>query len=115
MNRLFIPIFLAGCVDGSATMTQPPPGISNPLTTAPYQQDTWVTDSSPAIDLVLVLDDDPGAPVDAIAQDLSCLMDVILGLDFHLGAISTDLSEQGKLRESGGIRWLDSAAPSAPV
>lgn len=108
MSRLFIPFLLCGCVEMPITATQPPPGISNPLTTAPYHQDSWVTDSAPEIDLLLVLDDDP--PAD-LGHDLPHLLEAVLGLDFHLGVISTDLSELGQLREASGARWIDDSTP----
>lgn len=77
-----------------------------------------VFDANAVMDVLLVVDNSCGmwGPQQGLAANASGLFDplVALGLDFHVGVVSTDMDDanhSGKLRQFTGIRWVDPLAP----
>lgn len=106
-----------GCGTPSTPGHAPEPGTHNPLDRPPeHQVDQFHPFVARGTDVLLLVDNSSSMVEEQfVIRDLAQpFIDGLLasGLDYHVGVVSTDVEDQGhagKLRQSGGVRWIDPA------
>ncbi|MCB9688990.1 MAG: hypothetical protein H6735_28365 [Alphaproteobacteria bacterium] len=113
---------LLGCQEYDLAAPEGPVAVSNPVELGSrVQHDTILQTAVPLADVLWVIDDSCSMEdeqqylTEAFPYFMQFFVDS--GLDYHVGVVSTDMSDRihaGKLRTIGGARWVDETA-SDPI
>lgn len=117
---LVLPVIASGCIEYEPISSLPPQGVPNPAALEVLTQtDKLVQVQVPEVDILWTVDNSCSMFEEqaGIAENGPVFMDFFLGsgLDYHIGVVSTDMddnSHSGKLRQAGGVRWVDEATPN---
>lgn len=122
MKRSFlIPLIVSGCASETGLSKDfPPAAIPNPRALEVVTQtDKLVQVQVPEVDVLWLVDNSCSMYEEqvGISQTNPVFMDFFLGsgLDYHIGVVSTDMfdsSHSGKLRQAGGVRWIEDDTPN---
>ena len=125
-NAILLPVIpslallVGGCSETGLSSTLPPQGIPNPRPLeVQTQTDKLVQVTVPEVDIMWNVDNSCSMyeEQNGISQNNPIFMDFFLGsgLDYHIGVTSTDMndsSHSGRLRQAGGVRWIDEDTPN---
>jgi hypothetical protein len=113
-----LPLALAACIEYVPRGKEPiPPGVYNPPPPeASVVTDTIVQVSIPEVDVLWIIDNSCSMDdeQEELVDNYGAFLDFFLGsgLDYHIGVVSTDAGEGGRLQESNGLRWIDEDTPN---
>ena len=111
---LVLPFFF-GCNEYTIENTGKVWGEPNPpVLESPIQQDRVVQVTTPAVDVLWVVDNSCSMYEEqtALTNNFDAFIEYFIdsGLDWHVGVVSTDMddaSHRGKLRSANGVRYID--------
>lgn len=114
--------FLAGCGIESDLLGDPPDAlaVNTPIAANPVQEDRIVQVQQPRVDVLFIVDNSCSMSEEqaALSDNFPDFMDYFVGsgLDYHIGVISTDMSDTanhaGKLQVAGGLSFIDENTPN---
>lgn len=124
MRRTIFAFVLAslatGCSEYEFVIIEKPWSESvSPEVESPVQQDRLVQVTTPAVDILWVVDNSCSMDAEqtALTDNFDAFMGYFIdsGLDWHVGVVSTDMtsfSHSGKLRVANGVNYLDETEPT---
>lgn len=119
-KALLIPVIASGCMEYDVGTNLPPQAVPTDRPIADeIRQDKILQVTIPKVDVLWVVDNSCSMYEEqqAISSNNPRFLQYFQGsgLDYHIGVVSTDMnapSDQGKLEERAGVRWLQEDTPN---